>query len=64
MSAQRDLVVCEPPLGVHVAQRAHAVDDEAILFDRGLEALQAVPWAKSDTIHKSNSQPAHIQVIL
>ena len=43
VSAQRDLVVGQAALGVDVPERAHPVDDEAVVFDRSLEALQAVP---------------------
>ena len=43
VSAELDLEVREAPLVVRVAERAHAVDDEAIVRDRRLEALLAVP---------------------
>lgn len=28
---------------MHISENAHIVDDEALIFDRSLEALQAVP---------------------
>ena len=43
MPAELDLEVCEPALGVRRAQGADTVDDEAIVCDRRLEALQAAP---------------------
>lgn len=43
MPAELDLEVCEPALGVRRAQRADAVDNEAIVSDGRLEALQAAP---------------------
>ena len=43
MSAERDLVEGQPALGVGRPQSAHPVDDEAVVFNRSLEALQAIP---------------------
>ena len=43
MSAQGDLIVGQAALGVDVPERAHPVDDEAVVFDRSLETLEAVP---------------------
>lgn len=49
VSTERDLVVRQPALGVRVSKRAHAVDDEAVVLDRRLEALQAVPCMKAES---------------
>lgn len=43
MSAQGDLVVGQAALGVDVPESAHPVDDEAVVFNRSLEALQTIP---------------------
>lgn len=43
VSAEGNLVECEAALAVTCAERAHAVDDEAVILDRRLEALLAVP---------------------
>lgn len=43
MTRKRNLKVCKPSLRVDVPERAHPVDDEAIILDGRLEALQAVP---------------------
>lgn len=46
MSAQVDFEVRKPALGVHVPERADTVDDEAVVRNGRLEALQAVPCTK------------------
>lgn len=43
MSAESDLVVGQAALAVARAERTHPVDNEAVVLDRRLEALQAVP---------------------
>ena len=48
---QRDLVVREPPLRVHVTQRSDAIDDEAVVLDRRLEALLPVPCANASIVN-------------
>lgn len=44
VSAEGDLVEREAALAVAGTERAHAVDDEAVVLDRRLEALLAVPY--------------------
>ena len=43
MPAKCNLVVGEAAFGVDVPERPHPIDDKALLFDRGLEALQTSP---------------------
>ncbi len=52
MSAQRNLEVGQAALGVDVPERAHTVDDEAVVLDRSLEALQAVPCGAQTPVSK------------
>lgn len=49
VSAEGDLVEREAALAVAGTERAHAVDDEAIVLDRRLEALLAVPYPTRST---------------
>ena len=42
--AELDLVEREAALGVDPPERAHAVDDEAVVLDRLLEALLSAPY--------------------
>lgn len=43
MPAEVDFKIRQSSLGVHVAQRADAVHDEAVVLDGSLESLHAVP---------------------
>lgn len=44
VSTESDLVVGQAALAVARAERAHPIDDEAVVLDRRLEALEAVPY--------------------
>ena len=46
MARERDLKVCQASLRVDVSECAHAIDNEAVVLYRRLEALQAVPYSK------------------
>ena len=43
MTAESDFEVCQATLGVSRTERAHAIDDEAVLLDRRLETLLSIP---------------------
>lgn len=43
MSAEGDLEVGQAALGMRRAERAHSVDDEAVVLDRRVKALLPVP---------------------
>ena len=43
VAAESNFEVCQAALGVSRTERAHAIDDEAVLLDRRLEALRSVP---------------------
>lgn len=49
VSAEGDLVEREAALAVAGTERAHAVDDEAVILDGRLEALLAVPYPTRST---------------
>ena len=43
-----DKLTGEAPLGVRVPEHAHIIDEEGLVFDRGLEPLEAVPGHVSE----------------
>jgi len=43
MAAESDFIKCQSALGMHISQRADAIDDETIILYRCLEALQTIP---------------------
>lgn len=44
MSTEIDFVVRQSAFRMHASECADAVDDKAVVGDRGLEPLQPVPW--------------------
>lgn len=55
MPTQIDLVISQSALRMDCAVRADAVNDEALVGDRGLEALEAVPWDDVNTRDRMQS---------
>ena len=54
MAAESDFEVGQAALGVSGAERAHAIDDEAVLLDWRLETLLSIPC----DARVSNSSPS------
>lgn len=62
MSAQRDLEIRQPALGVGSAQRSDAINEEAVVRDGCLETLETVP---SHAIRSTSvSQLRHVEQLI
>lgn len=69
MAAERDFNVRQPTLFVHISQCTNTVNDESVIFNRGLETLFAAPYVPRvqslySMCDKKNFKEVYVQVIL
>lgn len=57
VSAKGNLIERKAALAVAGTERAHAIDDEAVVLDRRLEALLAIPYRKVSARHTRTHIP-------
>ncbi len=60
MATESDLVVGQAALAVARAERAHSIDDEAVVLDGGLEPLLSVPYTTQSARYTPQSPRAQV----